>query len=66
SGGRSPPAPIAPARSVRRGDLPPDAVLEGPARVVRPEDLPPDAVLEGPAPGGRASDRSLFRDFFNN
>ncbi len=45
-----PPAPIAPARSVRRGDLPPDAVLEGPARVVRPEDLPPDAVLEGPAP----------------
>ncbi|WP_062230588.1 PBP1A family penicillin-binding protein [Aureimonas sp. N4] len=61
-----PPAPIAPARSVRRGDLPPDAVLEGPARVVRPEDLPPDAVLEGPAPGGRASDRSLFRDFFNN
>lgn len=59
-----PPAPIGPARTVRRGDLPPDAVLEGPARVVRPEDLPPDAVLEGPAPGGRAGDRSLFRDLF--
>ncbi|WP_062114355.1 PBP1A family penicillin-binding protein [Aureimonas sp. AU40] len=59
-----PPAPIGPARTVRRGDLPPDAVLEGPARVVRPQDLPPDAVLEGPAPGGRPGDRSLFRDLF--
>ncbi|WP_427024434.1 PBP1A family penicillin-binding protein [Aureimonas ureilytica] len=61
-----PPAPIGPPRTVRRGDLPPDAVLEGPARVVRPQDLPPDAVLEGPAPGGRAGDRSLFRDLFGN
>jgi len=59
------PAEIGPPRTVRRGDLPPDAVLEGPAVRVSPDQLPPDAVLEGPAPGGRSSDRSLFRGFFN-
>jgi penicillin-binding protein 1A len=61
-----PPADLGPPRVVRRGDLPADAVLEGRAIPVRPEDLPPDAVLEGPAPGGRESDRSLFRGLFGN
>ncbi|WP_062014763.1 transglycosylase domain-containing protein [Aureimonas sp. AU4] len=59
-----PPENVGPARVVRRGDLPPDAVLEGPARRVSPDQLPPDAVLEGPV-GGRESDRSLFRGLFN-
>ncbi|WP_279480671.1 PBP1A family penicillin-binding protein [Aureimonas sp. SK2] len=59
-----PPADIGPPRRVSRGELPPDAVLEGPAIAVSPDQLPPDAVLEGPAPGGRASDRSLFRGLF--
>ncbi|KQQ80667.1 transglycosylase domain-containing protein [Aureimonas sp. Leaf324] len=59
-----PPADIGPPRTVGRNQLPPDAVLEGPAIAVSPDQLPPDAVLEGPAPGGRASDRSLFRGLF--
>ncbi|WP_061933459.1 transglycosylase domain-containing protein [Aureimonas sp. AU22] len=59
-----PPADVGPPRTVGRRQLPPDAVLEGPAIAVRPDQLPPDAVLEGPAPGGRASDRSLFRGLF--
>ncbi|WP_182086633.1 transglycosylase domain-containing protein [Aureimonas sp. ME7] len=59
-----PPADIGPPRTVARGQLPPDAVLEGPAIRVRPDQLPPDAVLEGPAGGGRESDRSLFRGLF--
>ncbi len=59
-----PPAEIGAPRRVARDQLPPDAVLEGPAIAVSPDELPPDAVLEGPAPGGRASDRSLFRGLF--
>ncbi|RIY02539.1 penicillin-binding protein [Aureimonas flava] len=59
-----PPADIGSPRAVGRNQLPPDAVLEGPAIAVNPDELPPDAVLEGRAPGGRASDRSLFRGLF--
>lgn len=38
------------------------APVRGPSRIVR-QAPPPGAILEGPV-GGRASDRSLFRDFF--
>ncbi|KQT43210.1 penicillin-binding protein 1A [Aureimonas sp. Leaf454] len=45
-----------PTRMVRQNQLPEGAILEG--------RVPDGAILEGPAPGGRASDRSLFNDFF--
>ena len=45
-----------PTRMVRQNQLPEGAVLEG--------RVPEGAILEGPVTGGRASDRSLFRDFF--